>query len=217
MAGRKQSRVPSARPLQVYKLFRQIVDGIVVNKERALAEVRADYSTTTEIADALLQRADVPFRIGHHFASEMTTYGRAKGKRPTELTYPELQAIYKEATHGQTLPLSETQMKQALDPKYVVSHRSGLGGSQPAEVTRMLGDQKAQLAARTAWLVGAGDYGTVAAIVLNGLTFWSGVWAAVVLLAALMVTLLVPVDVAVPLIRPVAVFTLSPAGNPLAP
>jgi methionine sulfoxide reductase heme-binding subunit len=43
-------------------------------------------------------------------------------------------------------------------------------------------------AARTAWLLGAGDYGTVAAIVLNGLTYWSGVWAAVVLLAALMVT-----------------------------
>jgi sulfoxide reductase heme-binding subunit YedZ len=43
-------------------------------------------------------------------------------------------------------------------------------------------------AARTARLVGAGDYGTVAAIVLNGLTYWSGVWAAVVLLAALMVT-----------------------------
>jgi methionine sulfoxide reductase heme-binding subunit len=43
-------------------------------------------------------------------------------------------------------------------------------------------------AARTARLVGAGDYGTVAAIVLNGLTYWSGVWATVVLLAALMVT-----------------------------
>jgi methionine sulfoxide reductase heme-binding subunit len=43
-------------------------------------------------------------------------------------------------------------------------------------------------AARTAWLVGAGDYGTVAAIVLNGLTYWSGVWATVVLLTALMVT-----------------------------
>jgi sulfoxide reductase heme-binding subunit YedZ len=43
-------------------------------------------------------------------------------------------------------------------------------------------------AARTAWLVGTGDYGTVAAIVLDGLTFWSGVWTTVVLLTALMVT-----------------------------
>jgi methionine sulfoxide reductase heme-binding subunit len=41
---------------------------------------------------------------------------------------------------------------------------------------------------RTAWLVGTGEYGTVAAIMLNGLTYWSGVWATVVLLAALAVT-----------------------------
>jgi sulfoxide reductase heme-binding subunit YedZ len=41
---------------------------------------------------------------------------------------------------------------------------------------------------RTAWLVGIGEYGTVAAIMLNGLTYWSGVWATVVLLAALTVT-----------------------------
>ena len=43
-------------------------------------------------------------------------------------------------------------------------------------------------AARTAWLVATGDYGTVAAIALNGLTFWSGVWATAVLLTTLMVT-----------------------------
>jgi sulfoxide reductase heme-binding subunit YedZ len=43
-------------------------------------------------------------------------------------------------------------------------------------------------AVRTAWLIGIGDYGTVAAIIFNGLTYWSGVWATVVLLAALAVT-----------------------------
>src|SRR5215210_1793226 len=53
--------VPCTRALQVLKLLQQVVDGIVVNKERALKEVEADYSTTTELADALLQRADVPF------------------------------------------------------------------------------------------------------------------------------------------------------------
>jgi sulfoxide reductase heme-binding subunit YedZ len=40
----------------------------------------------------------------------------------------------------------------------------------------------------TAWLVATGEYGTVAAIMLNGLTYWSGVWATAVLLMALAVT-----------------------------
>jgi hypothetical protein len=38
----------------------------------ALGDVRADGRTTTEIADALLQKAEVPFRAGRHFASKLT-------------------------------------------------------------------------------------------------------------------------------------------------
>ncbi len=43
-------------------------------------------------------------------------------------------------------------------------------------------------AIRSAYLVGAGEYGTVSAIALNGLTYWSGVWATVIVLMALAVT-----------------------------
>jgi sulfoxide reductase heme-binding subunit YedZ len=42
-------------------------------------------------------------------------------------------------------------------------------------------------AIRSAYLVGIGDYG-VLAVVLSGLTYWSGVWATVILLMALAVT-----------------------------
>jgi DMSO/TMAO reductase YedYZ heme-binding membrane subunit len=43
-------------------------------------------------------------------------------------------------------------------------------------------------AIRTAYLVGAGDYGSALTVVLEGLTYWSGVWATVILLMALAVT-----------------------------
>jgi sulfoxide reductase heme-binding subunit YedZ len=43
-------------------------------------------------------------------------------------------------------------------------------------------------AVRTAYLVGAGEYGTDWPVVLGGLTYWSGVWATVILLMALAVT-----------------------------
>jgi methionine sulfoxide reductase heme-binding subunit len=41
---------------------------------------------------------------------------------------------------------------------------------------------------RSVYLVGIGEYGTDLRIVLGGLTYWSGVWATVILLAALAVT-----------------------------
>jgi methionine sulfoxide reductase heme-binding subunit len=43
-------------------------------------------------------------------------------------------------------------------------------------------------AIRTAWLVGAGGYGSTWPLALPALTYWSGVWATVILLMALAVT-----------------------------
>ena len=118
----------------------------MVNKERALAEVNADYSTTTEIADALLQRADVPFRIGHHFASLLTDYGRSHALTLHAIPYAEAARIY--ADENKTpLPLDEKAYRQIISAEYMVYGRRGLGGPQVAEVERMLADERAKAAA----------------------------------------------------------------------
>jgi len=154
---RNYDPVPSARPLQVFKLFEQILDGIVVNKERALAEVKADYSTTTEIADALLQRGDVPFRVGHHFASNLTDYGRAQGLKLHEIPYAEAARIYADDTK-QAFPLSETDFREVISAEYMVFGRRGIGGPQLAEVNRMLADERARVTADRDWLKGSSGY-----------------------------------------------------------
>ena len=146
--------VPPARALTVFKLFGQVVDGLVVNKARALAEVNADYSTTTEIADALLQRADVPFRIGHHFASKLTDFGRSKSLTLHEIPYAEANRIY-EAENQQPLPLDEAAFREITSAEYMVFGRQGVGGPQPAEVKRMLGDERAKTAAHRQWVADA--------------------------------------------------------------
>ena len=158
--------VPSARPLLVFKLFQQIVDGIVVNKERALAEVKADYSTTTEIADALLQRAGVPFRNGHHFASQLTDYGRAQGLRLHEIPYAEAARIYAADTQ-QTFPLNEAAFREIISAEYMVFGRQGVGGPQLAEVTRMLAKERGQAAADRASLTDCNEHLAHAAAALE--------------------------------------------------
>jgi len=148
---RSYNPVPCERPLQVFKLFQQIVDGMVVNKARALEEVHADYSTTTEIADALSQRADVPFRIGHHFASKLTDYGRGRGLKLQEIPYAEAARLYREQTK-QAFPLTAAGFAEVISAEYMVHGRKGVGGPQPAEVNRMLSAERAQVAAEWAWL-----------------------------------------------------------------
>jgi argininosuccinate lyase len=124
--------------------------------DRALDEVNSDYSTTTELADALQREADVPFRIGHHFASELVNYGRGHHLRASEIPYAEAQRIYADiattAKMETKLPLSEEQFRRSLTAENMVNASKGLGGPQPAEVARMMTSAKDRLAADRAWL-----------------------------------------------------------------
>ncbi len=104
---RNQSSRPQrtlAVATEMCRRWASVLDGLVVDRERAADEVAADYSTTTELADTLQREADVPFRLGHHFASELVTYGRSHGLRPADLPFDEVQRIYAEAAAAPGLP-----------------------------------------------------------------------------------------------------------------
>lgn len=143
--------VPYARALTVFRLFGSVVDAVVVNKSRALEEVNADYSTTTEIADALLQKAEVPFRTGHHFASKLTDYGRGKGLKIHEIPYSEAQRIYEEQAKDK-LPLTEAGFREVISAEYMVFGRKGLGGPQTSEAKRMFTDASIHTKTNVDWL-----------------------------------------------------------------
>lgn len=158
--------VPSGRPLQVFNLFAEVLDGVVVDKERALEEVNAEYSTATEIADALAQQADVPFRIGHHFASLLTDYGRQHKLPLRAIPFAEVERIYREQT-GDTLPLDEAAFRRAVSPEHMVFGRRGIGGPQPAEVTRMLAAEDGRARGDLDWVAAQRDRLAAAARALD--------------------------------------------------
>jgi argininosuccinate lyase len=144
---------------RMYGAVVNLMKAIVFNEERALDEVNAEYSTTTELADTLQRVADVPFRVGHHFASELVNYGRGHNLRPAEIPYDEARRIYTESAvffkqSGAQLPLGEAEFRRSLTPQNMVQSAQGLGGPQPLEVTRLLGEERARVASDREWLTG---------------------------------------------------------------
>lgn len=139
----------------------QQLDGVLgalqIDPARALEELESDWITSMELAETLQRLHGVPFRVGHHFASEIVVYARSQKLRPKDFPYAQAQRIYTEA--GQkyqmaqaVLPLDETTFRATLSPVTMVRTRTGTGGPQPAEVRRMLAASSTALVRDQAWV-----------------------------------------------------------------
>ena len=135
--------------------WEKVLKALVINPERALEELDSDWTASQELADVLMRKYKLPFRIGHHFASELVDYAKAKNIKPSAFPYAEAKRIYAEAVHGYStdpLPMSEDEFRATLDPVAIIKHRTTVGGPQPVEMERMLGAADQNLAQQGDWI-----------------------------------------------------------------
>ncbi|MFC5499675.1 lyase family protein [Caenimonas terrae] len=142
--------------ITVLKNWDRILNALVISPERALEELNSDWTASQELADVLMRKYKLPFRVGHHFASEVVDYAKAKDIKPLDFPYAEARRIYADAVKGlglsTELPMSEVEFRSTLDPVAIVRNRATVGGPQPAEMQRMLKAAQDQLARQDAWI-----------------------------------------------------------------
>ncbi|GAB1575789.1 argininosuccinate lyase [Bordetella petrii] len=142
--------------ITVLAKWNRVLKALVISPERALEELNSDWTASQELADVLMRKYRLPFREGHHFASEIVSHARAQGIKPLDFPYAEAQRIYAETVKGtkypQVLPMDEAEFRATLDPVAIVKNRATVGGPQPAEMDRMLAQARARLAEQDAWI-----------------------------------------------------------------
>ena len=130
----------------------EVLCALRINPDRALEELNSDWTASQEIADRLMKDHGLPFRIGHHMASRMVSWARANNVLPLDFPYAQMQAIYREEIEEEfpetdpVLPMSETEFKDALDPRKIIENRRTAGSAAPAEVDAMIREDRAALA-----------------------------------------------------------------------
>ncbi|MFC0407458.1 lyase family protein [Roseomonas elaeocarpi] len=137
--------------------WNRILGAMVIDPARALEELNSDWTASQELADVLMRKYRLPFRVGHHFASEVVDFAKSNDIRPSDFPYAEAQRIYGQTlqemkVEGGALPMSEAEFRATLDPVAIVRDRATAGGPQPAEMTRMVAEAKAAVAAQTGWI-----------------------------------------------------------------
>ncbi len=135
----------------------RILNAMVIDPARALEELNSDWTASQELADVLMRKYRLPFRAGHHFASEVVDYAKQHDIKPSDFPYAEAQRIYGQTlremqVEGGDLPMSEAEFRATLDPVAIVRDRVTAGGPQPAEMARMLAEAGAAISEQGAWI-----------------------------------------------------------------
>ncbi len=143
--------------VEMLQQFSTVMKSLNIDPARALEELNGDWTTSSELADTLQRVNQIPFRVGHHFASEVVTRAKAKNLKPAQFPYADAVQIFTESLAKFSLPaskfpLDEAAFKATLSAEGMVRTRVGIGGPQPAEVKRMLGLANETLVADSVWL-----------------------------------------------------------------
>lgn len=146
--------------LAMLSQVRRVIAALKINPERALEELNSDWTASQEVADVFMRDYKLPFRVGHHIASEIVSYAKANGIKPADFPYSEVKRIYaevikKEYPQGNPLcPMPESQFKDTLNPVKIIQNRKTTGGPQPAELNKNLASMEKSIQSQLNWAKG---------------------------------------------------------------
>jgi len=162
MYDAKDQRINSdflADAAAVLQAFASVLPKLSINGQRALEEINSEWTASQNIADILMRDHSVAFRLGHRFASTLVTRCRERSLTPVsfpfslaEQVWEEMAASLPEGAVSAVLPLSERELREALDPRAIVKGRRTLGGPQDEEMARMFNRTRVVIEADRRWI-----------------------------------------------------------------
>jgi len=125
------------RTKSTLRVMSKLVRGIKPKPEVMFGRVESGYATATDLADTLVQVADLPFRDAHAVVGRMIANALREGKPLGKLSLEDLKASSREIV-GREVKISEEEFKKALNPEESVRSRTLPGGPAPKSVKRQI-------------------------------------------------------------------------------
>jgi len=121
-------------------MLSELAKNLNVNKN-VFSKPILKFATTTELANLLVKKYNVPFRTSHKIVGTVAKTLLDKKMALSDLT-PELLNKTAKDVAGITLAVKLADIKDSIDPKNFVESHKATGGPAPAAVKRMLTSRK---------------------------------------------------------------------------
>jgi len=146
---------------RVLKLLTAVLDSAEFNVERALAKCQSGEVTLTELADWLVRRHQLPFRMAHRIVSQVGQElrrhpARRQGESQSQWVSDLLEIVSKRLT-GKVITIPPQRVAEILDPVGFVMIRKVVGGPSPAVVARSIARHIKRANQHKRWLAGKKD------------------------------------------------------------
>lgn len=129
-------------------LFAATLKSAKFNLETLKKRASENFITVTELADSIVRKENLPFRISHKIVGQCVKQAYESN---SEITYQLLQNVSKEII-GRELNFTEDELNQTLTPEFFVLIRTIYGGSAPSETKRALSVENNSFILEKQWL-----------------------------------------------------------------
>ena len=132
------------------KLMGESIVGLTFDHARARHALDSSFAYATDLAELIMTRAGVDFRIAHRLVARLVRTMMERGERGAGLTLVDLDAVA-DATIGHPLGLSQQELNEALDPVAAISHRTGIGGAADEALRALVAECRNDVAGHADW------------------------------------------------------------------
>jgi argininosuccinate lyase len=115
--------------------FCDLLPALVIRKDHMFEQAWRHWATATDLAAALVQQRDLPWRTAHQIVGILIRLCEERGLGPADVT-PALLDEAAIAYHDAPAGLDEASIRVALDPRRFIAERTLRGGPAPAESLR---------------------------------------------------------------------------------
>jgi argininosuccinate lyase len=126
-----------------------MVDAAQPNRARMLDLTERNFSTATDLADAMVRESGLSFRDAHHVVGGMVRLAMDQGLAANQITGAMVDAVAQEVV-GRPLGMAASVVARCLDPTQAVTARRTVGGPPPQEIRRRAAALGTSLAAARA-------------------------------------------------------------------